>query len=327
MLTGWKAASILPSNKDVIEQLNIGIRFALYANLMLLFGLQFFGHYAFRGADRPQDAVLPFRAVAVWLSASGVAISLLSITAMTASMAGVQLLEVDTASISVMIFETPMGNAWLVRIIALFATFAVAFRMIDSKSLPKLTFLALGSGVALASVAWTGHGAANEGSAGAAQLIADIIHLLGAGAWLGALAALTLMLVRSAQASTEDYLRLNHRLLKGFSVAGSIIVALVLGSGLVNSWMLVGPQNMLSLHATLYGQLLIAKLFLFAIMLALAATNRFTLTPALERALQGGGTYRARRRLQISLIIELSLAAAIIGLVAWLGTLEPPVSR
>ena len=132
---------------------------------------------------------------------------------------------------------------------------------------------------------------------------------------------------RSAQASTEDYLRLNHRLLKGFSVAGSIIVALVLGSGLVNSWMLVGPQNMLSLHATLYGQLLIAKLFLFAIMLALAATNRFTLTPALERALQGGGTYRARRRLQISLIIELSLAAAIIGLVAWLGTLEPPVSR
>lgn len=110
-------------------------------------------------------------------------------------------------------------------------------------------------------------------------------------------------------------------------MAGSIIVALVLGSGLVNSWMLVGPQNVLSLHTTLYGQLLIAKLFLFAIMLAVAATNRFTLTPALERALQGGGIYRARRRLQISLIIELSLAAAIIGLVAWLGTLEPPVSR
>jgi len=110
-------------------------------------------------------------------------------------------------------------------------------------------------------------------------------------------------------------------------VAGSIIVALVLGSGLVNSWMLVGPQNMLTLPLTLYGQLLIAKLFLFAIMLALAATNRFTLTPALERALQIGGTYRAHRRLQISLIIELSLAAAIICLVAWLGTSEPPVSR
>lgn len=309
------------------EQLNIGIRFALYANLMLLFGLPLFALYALRSAERAQVNILPLRALTFWLSATGIALSSLSITAMTASMAGVQLLQVDIASISVMIFETPMGNAWLVRIIGLFATFAVAFRMIDSKSLPKLTFVTLGSGVALASVAWTGHGAASEGSGGTAQLIADIIHLLGAGAWLGALAALTLTLFRSAQASSEDYLRLNHRLLKGFSVAGSIIVALVLGSGLVNSWMLVGPQNILNLHTTLYGQLLIAKLCLFAIMLAVAATNRFTLTPALECALQGGGTYRARRRLQISLIIELSLAAAIIGLVAWLGTLEPPVSR
>lgn len=311
----------------MIEQLNIGIRFALYANLMLLFGLPLFALYAFRGAERFQANILQLRALVGWLSASGIALSLLSITAMTASMAGVQLLEVDTASISVMIFETPMGNAWLVRVIALFATFAVALQMVASKSLPKLTFVALGSGVALASVAWTGHGAANEGSAGTTQLIADITHLLGAGAWLGALAVLTLMLFRSAQASSEDYLRLNHRLLKGFSVAGSIIVALVLGSGLVNSWMLVGPQNILSLHTTLYGQLLTVKLLLFGFMLGMAAANRFTLTPSFDRALQGGGTYRARRRLQISLIIELSLAAAIIGLVAWLGTLEPPVSR
>ena len=311
----------------MIEQLNIGIRFALCANLMLLFGLPLFALYALRGAERAQVNILPLRALTVWLSVTGIALSSLSITAMTASIAGVQLLEVDIASISVMIFETPMGNAWLVRVIALFSTFAVAYRMIDSKSLPKLTLVTLGSGAALASVAWTGHGAASEGAGGTAQLIADIIHLLGAGAWLGALAALPLMLFRNAKASSEDYLRLNHRLLKGFSVAGSIIVALVLGSGLVNSWMLVGPQNILTLHTTLYGQLLIAKLLLFGFMLGMAAANRFTLTPSFDRALQGGGTNRALRRLQISLIIELSLAAAIIGLVAWLGTLEPPVSR
>ena len=261
----------------MIEQLNIGIRFALYANLMLLFGLPLFALYALRGAERAQVNILPLRALTVWLSVTGIALSSLSITAMTASIAGVQLLEVDIASISVMIFETPMGNAWLVRIIGLFATFAVAFRMIASKSLPKLTLVTLGSGAALASVAWTGHGAASEGAGGTAQLIADIIHLLGAGAWLGALAALPLMLFRNAKASSEDYLRLNHRLLKGFSVAGSIIVALVLGSGLVNSWMLVGPQNILTLHTTLYGQLLIAKLLLFGFMLGMAAANRFSL--------------------------------------------------
>jgi putative copper resistance protein D len=310
----------------VIEQLNIGIRFALYANLLLLFGLPLFALYAMRGAERFQANILPLRELVGWLSASGIALSLLSITAMTASMAGVQLLEVDTASISVMIFETPMGNAWLVRIIALFATFAVAFGMIASKSLPKLTLVTLGSGVALASVAWTGHGAASEGAGGTAQLIADIIHLLGAGAWLGALAALTLMLFRRAHASSEDYSRLNHRLLKSFSVAGSIIVALVLGSGLVNSWMLVGPQNVPTLHLTLYGQLLIAKLSLFVVMLILAATNRFVLTPAFERARQAGGMSLALAKLRQSLAFELMLAIIILGLVAWLGTLQPPAT-
>jgi len=310
----------------VIEQLNIGIRFALYANLMLLFGLPLFALYALRGAERFQANILPFRGLVGWLSASGVALSLLSITAMTASMVGVQLLEVDTASISVMIFETPMGNAWLVRIIALFATFAVAFRMIDSKSLPKLTFVTLGSGVALASVAWTGHGAASEGSAGAAHLIADIIHLLGAGAWLGALAAFSVMLFRSAANLSEDYLRLTHRLLESFSVAGTVTVTLVFGSGLVNSWMLVGPQNVLTLHTTLYGQLLIVKLLLFAVMLALAAANRFRLTPEFNRALNSNGTSRALAMLRKSLALELSIALIILGLVAWLGKLEPPVS-
>ena len=309
------------------EQLNIGIRFALYANLMLLFGLPLFGLYALKGAKRLQDRVLPLRALTGWLSASGIVLSLLGIAAMTASMAGVELFEVDPASVSIMIFETSMGNAWTVRMLALLSTLAAAFGIIGTKSLPKLVFVALGSGVALASLAWTGHGAASEGAAGTAQLIADVIHLLGAGAWLGALAALTFMLFRRADAQSDDHLALTCRLLQRFAMTGTAIVALVLGSGLVNSWMLVGPQNLLTLHTTLYGQLLIAKLLLFGFMLVMAAANRFTLTPALGAGIQSGGTNRALRNLQMSLIIELSMAAAIISLVAWLGTLEPPVSR
>ena len=245
---------------------------------------------------------------------------------MTSSMAGVGLFEVDTASVSMMIFETPMGNAWGVRVLALLSTLAVALWVSRSIALSKLAYVALGSGVALASLAWTGHGAAHEGSAGTAQLIADIIHLLGAGAWLGALATLTLMLFRSAANLSEDYLRLTHRLLEGFSVAGTVIVTLVLGSGLVNSWMLVDPQNVLTLHTTLYGQLLIVKLLLFAIMLSLAAANRFRLTPAFNCALRNDGTSGAIAKLRKSLALELSIALIILGLVAWLGTLEPPVS-
>ena len=306
------------------EELNIGVRFALYANLMLLFGLPLYALYALKGAERLQTNILSLRVLTCWLSASGIALSLLSITAMTASMAGVQLFEVDSALVSMMIFETPMGNAWSVRVMALLITFSAAFRM--NKDLPKLMLVAFGSAVSLSSLAWTGHGAASEGVTGTAQLIADIIHLIAAGAWLGALAALTIILFNGSEASSQDYLKMTLRLLKGFSVAGSIIVALVFGSGLINSWMLVGPQNVLTLYTTAYGQLLIAKLFLFGIMLSLAAANRFALTPAFERALQAGVTSLALTKLRRSLAFELILATIILGLVAWLGTLQPPVA-
>jgi copper resistance protein D len=310
----------------VTDPLNIGIRFALYADLMLLFGLPLFGLYALKGAEQLQNAVLPLRSITVWLSLSGIILSLLGIVAMTASMAGVRFFEVDSASVSMMIFETTMGNAWLVRMLALVITLAAAQFLLRNSTPLWLSLVAFASAVTLSSLAWTGHGAASEGAAGTAQLIADITHLLGAGAWLGALAALTIMLSRGAQTCDEAHLRRTHRVLEGFSVTGTIIVALVLSSGLANSWMLVGPKNLLTLPATLYGQLLIAKLLLFALMLALAAANRFRLTPAFDRALQSGGTSDAIAKLRKSLAFELGIAFIILGLVAWLGTLEPPIS-
>ena len=200
------------------DPLNIGIRFALYADLMLLFGLPLFGLYALKGAERLQNAVLPLRSITVWLSLSGIILSLLGIVAMTASRAGVRLLEVDTASVSMMIFETTMGNAWQVRMLALVMTLAAAQFLLRNSTVLWLSLVAFASAVTLSSLAWTGHGAASEGAAGTTQLIADIIHLLGAGAWLGALAALTIMLFQGTKKANEEHLRRTHRVLKGFSV-------------------------------------------------------------------------------------------------------------
>ena len=169
----------------MIDTLTIGIRFALYVNLMLLFGLPLFGLYALKGAERLHGNVLPFRALATWLSATGIALSVLSIIAMTASMAGVTLLEVDRASVSMMISETPMGQAWAVRMAALSTTLTIATVMGQRKAPAWLMLVSLGSATALASLAWTGHGAASEGVAGTRHLIADIVHLLAAGAWIG----------------------------------------------------------------------------------------------------------------------------------------------
>jgi putative copper resistance protein D len=55
--------------------------------------------------------------------------------------------------------------------------------------------------------------------------------------------------------------------------------------------------------------------------------NRFRLTPALLRDLESGavpsGALRALRR---SIAIEAGLAASVLAIVAWLGTLVPPAS-
>ena len=67
---------------------------------------------------------------------------------------------------------------------------------------------AIAAAVALASLAWSGHGAASEGFRGTVHLVADIVHLLAAGVWVGPLFALGLLLFRCASSMTADHLLL-----------------------------------------------------------------------------------------------------------------------
>jgi putative copper resistance protein D len=157
---------------------------------------------------------------------------------------------------------------------------------------------------------------------GTVHLTADIVHLFAAGIWVGALVALLWQLI----AADRDSAAASHSVLAGFATFGTGSVALVLVSGLINSWLLVGPAKLLSLGETLYGRLLLIKLGLFGGMLVLAALNRFRLTPDLEVALTNGNIGVATQRLRVSLALETLAAVAILGLVAWLGMLEPPAS-
>jgi putative copper resistance protein D len=61
--------------------------------------------------------------------------------------------------------------------------------------------------------------------------------------------------------------------LRGFAGTGSIAVATLIGTGIINTALLVGSiEGMVS---TTYGRLLLCKLALFIAMLSLAAANRF----------------------------------------------------
>ena len=86
-------------------------------------------------------------------------------------------------------------------------------------------------------------------------------------------------------------------------------------------------ERVASIAGNLYGQLLVAKLVLFGLMLALAASNRFRLTPALGSAVETGQpSVAAMSALRRSLLVETGLGLALIGVVAVMGTLPPPAS-
>jgi putative copper resistance protein D len=170
-----------------------------------------------------------------------------------------------------------------------------------------------------------GHGAATEGKYGIVHLAGDIAHTLAAAGWIGALVVFCVLVTTRVSSPTAR--KALGTSLARFSLAGSVFVAIIIGSGLINSAFLVG-WNVARIVSTRYGQVLIAKLVLFSLMLALAAANRIRHTPALIEALtRGGDPAAALLRLRRSVTVETITAVAVIALVSWLGMLEPVTAQ
>ena len=176
---------------------------------------------------------------------------------------------------------------------------------------------------AVASFAWSGHGTASEGSLGLLHLAADIAHALAACVWIGALAGFCLLLIRP---STREA-GVTARSLAGFASIGTVTVAVLFMTGLINAVFLIGAEGLGRISSLTWGLLLIAKLALFAVMIGLAAHNRFILTPALSRAVEAqADADPSVRRLRISIGLELLAGFALLGLVAAMGVQMPPAS-
>ena len=280
----------------------IGARFALMIDLALLMGLPLFW-WVMGIAGR--------RGVVVLLAIAGMALSALWLLTSGAAMAGVPITSPDWATAQILLTMTPIGPVLAVRGAALLLALVAT-------ALPRGDRWALApAAVAAATLAWTGHAGATENVAGSLHRAADVAHVWAAAGWIGALAVL-LHAILTLRPTSGEAQRI-ARMLARFSLMGTLIVATLVVSGAINGAMIVGVAQLPALTGSRYGWLLGAKLVLFGLMLALAAANRWWLTPALE----SGAPQRAVAHLRLSLLIETSAAIAIIGLVAWLGTLDP----
>lgn len=303
----------------------IAIRLGLYLSLMLLLGLAAFPLYALRDSERPEGKILTLRNTLIFWSGAAIILSVLGFLALMAAMMGTSIADIDWAMCRTILFETPIGNAWLVRIAALVVALVAALA-IDRSVKQRLITVATASAIALSTLVWTGHAGASEGTLGSLHKASDILHMLAAAIWLGGIAAFLRILQAPDDGVWGDRLTVAHRSLDSFSRVGTICVAVIVITGMINGQILVGLSNISSVFKSTYGQLLVLKLVLVGAMLFLGAKNRWRLTPDLGMVLPEGNTATAVAALRTSLLLEAGAGLAILGLVAWLGMLEPPAS-
>ena len=277
----------------------IAARLMAYLLLLLAAGLPIY-----RLTEGRRQADIGERTALALLAPAALAASCLWALASVAAMAASSVTALDASTIKAVLDATPLGSVLLVRFVALAALLLTALMF------PRSAVLAVAGGVALASCAWTGHAAGGEGLPGSLQRLSDIIHLLAAATWLGALACF----LRACLARGRDSERI--RALVRFAGTGTVITLLLAASGVANGYFITSlsgwsPRSDWSL-------LIGTKVALFLVMLALAASNRWRLVPAMEAGISG-----ARGRLVRSLILETSCAAAIVALVAFAGMLDP----
>jgi putative copper resistance protein D len=141
-------------------------------------------------------------------------------------------------------------------------------------------------------------------------LLSQSMHLVAAGAWLGGLLPLLVVVAHAP-------LDVAHRVLKRFSPIAAVSVVILAATALLQGVVLSGGLK--GLFGTAYGSVLLLKLALFAALIVLAANNRLRLTPALASR-NGEAT---RRSLALSIGIETAIGLLVVLAAAALSGLEP----
>ncbi|MFK0229189.1 copper resistance protein CopC [Streptomyces sp. NPDC090303] len=172
------------------------------------------------------------------------------------------------------VLETKTGAALTSRLLLLGAAalfvavlFGAYARRTDPKEKKDLAFgLALGGTVVAAGIAgtWALAEHASTGLQPGVAMPVDILHLLAVAAWLGGLTVLLVALYRAPSVERSAVER--------FSKVAFGSVAVLAATGLYQSWRQVGSWS--ALTGTRYGQLLLVKIGLMAVLLGIAWISR-----------------------------------------------------
>ncbi|MFJ9184570.1 copper resistance CopC/CopD family protein [Streptomyces anulatus] len=245
-------------------------RYAAYGGFVLLVGGSAFVLICWRGGA----SALPMQRLVVrgWLTLTAATLVMLLLrNPYTGSgkfsdafdLAGLQSV-LDTKPGAALVSRLLLLGAAALFIAVLFGTYA---RREDEREKKDLTFgLAVGGGVVAAGIAatWAMSEHASTGIQASIAMPVDVAHLLAVAAWLGGLASLLVALYRTPDIGSAAVRRFS-------AVAFSSVVVLA-ATGIYQSWRQVGSWS--ALTGTRYGQLLIIKVALIAVLLAVAWFSR-----------------------------------------------------
>ena len=220
--------------------------------------------------------------------------------------------------------QTTFGRAWLIRSVlacALAATLLALLSPRERKSSRLEITAAILAAAFAGALVWSGHAAGGLGDEAIFHPAADVLHLIAAAAWVGAL--LPLIVLFGAAGADDASLAMARTATTRFSILGIASVGTLLATGIVNTYYLAGSVPAL-LH-TNYGRLLLIKIALFLAMVAIATVNRFRLTPRLLQQASIAASRDALRQLRRNAAIEASAGAVVIAIVAALGTMPPAI--
>ena len=175
----------------------------------------------------------------------------------------------------------------------------------------------------IASLTWAGHGgAADDVPYDFLHAPADILHLVAAGAWLGGLLPLVLFLAEMCRDKSGAAVAVGQAATLRFSVLGITCVGTLILTGIINTYFLSGTAA--SLFGTLYGQLLLLKIALFAAMTGVAAINQRRLLPCLADSNSDANTcLAALRQVRRNASIEAIVGIVVLAIVGIIGILPP----
>ncbi|MFD6417793.1 copper resistance protein CopC [Streptomyces sp. NPDC060194] len=236
-------------------------RYAAYAGYVLLVG-----GAAFVLACWPRGAsVRPLQRLVVngWVVLTTATIALLMLRTPYTGAAGIgEVLQTKTGT--ALVSRLLLLGAAALFVAVLFGAYAKREDPVEKRD---LTYgLAIGGGVLSAGIGatWALSEHASTGIQSRLAMPLDVVHLLAVACWLGGLAALLVALFRGPAVDRAAVHRFSR-------LAFGSVVALA-ATGLYASWRQVGSWS--ALTGTTYGQLLLAKVALVAVLLGLARYSR-----------------------------------------------------